>query len=227
MTSYNLQEILHIARNGNENQWLKVVDFLIGYKGPEDDLLGLKLYLEEHNYNKLLLLSFESEVRKIGFEKRENRGLKMPAWAMVMAASIVLAGGLYINNSVQRKSLHILEAPLPVYLSAHDITFNKAMALYKKADYEKASLLFRQLGSDTALYYEAVCYEMLSYFKLSKKALQNVSAGSVYYNKAQIRLAAIAVDEGNNKSAQKIIHSIKPANKNEAERIKSIKARLK
>jgi hypothetical protein len=227
MTPYTLREILHIARNGNENQWLKVVDFLIGYKGPEDDLLGLKLYLEEHNYNKMLLLSFESEMRKMEPGKRKSRVAKMPAWAMVMAASIVLAGGLYINNSVQRKSLHIKEVPLPVYLSSHDLVFNKAMSLYKKADYEKASLLFRQLGSDTALYYEAVCYEMLSYFELSKTALQQVGTGSVYYNKSRIRMAAIAVDEGNNKVAQKIVNSIKPSNKNEAERIKSIKARLK
>lgn len=226
MIQYTFEQIIAIARDGSESQWMNVVNFLEHYHGADDDLLGLKQYLENNNYNKMLLLSFRSEVSRMPFGKRRPL-FKVPAWALVAAASIALAGGLYLNDSVQKKSLHLIEAPLPVYLSDQDMLFNKAMSLYKKADYEKASGLFRQLSSDTAIYYSGVCYEVLRYFEMSQAAFNRITPGSEFYNKARIRLAAIAADEGETSKALLLLKTLKPANQDEAHRIKSIKSRLK
>lgn len=223
----NVKQILEVARSSNDRKWADAVAFLKNYDGEEDDLIGAKIFLENHGFSKDALISFAGDIESATLLPVKNRLIRIPAWSMVAAASIILAAGLYFNNYVQQKSLHIVEDALPVYLSDDDALFNKAMSLYKKGEYGKASFLFRQIETDTAYYYTAVSYEMLQFFNLSKDAFNKIEPGSEFYNKAQIRLAAIYIDAGQEKKAAKIIRNLKPENAEESERIRSVKVRLK
>lgn len=223
----NVKQILEVARGSNERKWTDAVAFLKNYDGEEDDLIGAKIFLENHGFSKEALISFAGDIESATLLPVKSRLIRIPAWSMVAAASIILAAGLYFNNYVQQKSLHIVEDALPVYLSDDDAIFNKAMSLYKKGEYDKASFLFRKIETDTACYYTAVSYEMLHYFNLSREALKKIEPGSEFYNKAQIRLAAIYIGAGQEKKAAAIIRNLKPENEDELKRIKSIKVRLK
>lgn len=224
----SLKQILEIARSNDARKWNDVGAFLKNYDGEEDELMGAKAFLESHHFSKQAFLTFAGDIESATLLPVKNRLIRIPAWSMVAAASIILAAGLYFNNYVQQKSLHVVEDALPVYLSDNDdAVFNKAMSLYKKGEYGKASLLFRKIETDTAYYYTAVSYEMLRFFNLSKVAFKKIEPGSEFYNRARIRLAAIYIDAGQEKKASEIIHDLKPGNAEESERIKSVKVRLK
>lgn len=231
MESMDLKDIIGIARNGSEAEWRSVLRFLKAYSGEDAGLHGVRLYLEDHGWARESVTAFEKEVTDAGFRPVAGRKLRLngiPAWAMVAAALLIVAGGLYLNEYVQDQSLHVAEAALPVYLSAgDDAVFNKAMSLYKKGDYPRAALLFNQVKTDTALYYKAVCFEMLGFASLGERSLKMMDSRSEYYTRSRIRLAAIYLESGDPKAAAAAVHGLEPANRDEADRLRSIQLRFK
>lgn len=222
----DLKQLLEIARNGNELKWNNAVTYLKSYEGEDEELLGAKSFLEDTGFSKRAFLNFADDIEAASLLPVKHRFVRIPAWSMAAAASLILTAGLYFNNHVQQKSLHVVETALPVYLSDDEAVFNKAMSLYKKGEYEKASYLFRQVNTDTAVYYQAVSYEMLQYFNLSKEVFNKIEPGSEFYNKARIRLAAIHIDLGEKDEAARIISKLTPRNQEEGERVRSVKVRL-
>jgi tetratricopeptide (TPR) repeat protein len=192
--------------------------------------LGLKLFIQnsEPNNARKSFVNFVSEINAAKpLEINHQRLIRIPNWLMVAAASIVLVVGLFINQYVHEVSIHMVDDPLPVYLSDENIVLNKAMAQYKKGDYEAAVASFNKLTSDTANYYAAICYELTENYAESVLKLKQVPIYSVFYTKSRIRLAAVHIELNNFDQAKLILNNLMPGDDSDAQRIKSIKIRLK
>ncbi len=221
-------EIIHIAQNGTDEDWNAVLDFCINYTGTDDEILGVKEFLSRHEFSRRALVDFVFDIEHTEPVVRKSRKLKrVPTWAAVLAASLLLVSGLYINHLIQKESLHYVDPVMPVYLSADgEMIMNKAMAQYKKADYKSAQKSFAKLNSDTAYYYHAICLEMLGDYEQSLNMLADISTTSTFYNKARIRQAYLHLFLKQNEMARIILDDIKPTDETEVERIKILKLRL-
>lgn len=229
MQAYKINEIVNIAHKGSSDEWERVLHFINNYQGENDEIHGLKLFVHNHidNNPRQALLSFVSDIKSSKpRDLRSLRLIRVPSWAMVAAAALLLVSGLIINQYVFKVSIHMVDDALPVYLSDDDVWLNKGMAQYKKGDYEAALVNFEKLNSDTGVYYAAICYELTEHYAASVNKLKEVPAHSVFYSKAQIRLAAVYVELGKTSEAKALLNNIKPADEAEAQRIKSIKIRL-
>jgi hypothetical protein len=228
MEPITIEILLNAARSNDDKKWDAAIESIKRYSGDSDELLGVQLFLVDNNYSKQAFIEFCGyfEVKKIT-PKLTNKLIHIPTWSIVAAASVILVAGLYINNYVHQQSLHIPEVATPIYMSDNQHEHNKAMSLYKKGEYKRAALMFRSIHSDTAKYYEAVCYEMLKYYNLSKENFELIDVTSEFYNKSRIRLAAIYLESGDAKKAESVLHGLTPNDEEEAERLKSIKLRLK
>lgn len=230
MTEFNFEDIVKIARKGNSKDWEVVKTYLSEYNGTSDDILGIKLFLQnnQHTDSRKDFVRFITEIESAKpQELRRLRLIKMPSWVMVAAASVVLVAGLVINHYVHRVSIHMVDEPLPVYLSDDNLLLNKGMAQYKKGDYKNAAETFGLLHSDTGLYYSAICYELTENYSESVNKLKQVPENSVFYTKSLIRLAAVYTELNNTNEAKSILNNLKPEDEIDAQRIKSIKVRLK
>lgn len=120
----------------------------------------------------------------------------------------------------------MVDDALPIYLSSDDVWLNKGMAQYKKGDFNAALVNFEKLNSDTGTYYAAICNELTAHYNQSLIELKEIPTTSVFYSKAQIRLAAVYFELGELDQAKAILNNIKPFDEIEAQRIKSIKVKL-
>lgn len=230
MMEFNFNEIVWIARKGSKQQWEEVNGFLNRYDGPDDDILGVKLFIKNHAHAnaRKLFVAFVAEINSAKpTEFKRLRLIRVPSWVMVAAASVVLIVGLVINQYVHRVSIHMVDEPLPIYLSDENLILNKGMAQYKKGDYAAAAATFSKLDSDTGLYYAAISYELTENYVESVLKLKQIPSSSVFYTKSRIRLAAVNIELNNINEAKSILNNLKPENEVDAQRIKSIKVRLK
>ncbi len=230
MTEFNFEDIVKVAKKGNNKDWEEVKSYLSGYNGTSEDILGIKLFLQnnQHTDSRKDFVRFITEIESAKpQELRRLRLIKMPSWVMVAAASVILVAGLIINHYVHRVSIHMVDEPLPVYLSDDNLLLNKGMAQYKKGDYLSAAETFGRLHSDTALYFSAICYELTENYSESVNKLKQVPENSVFYTKSLIRLAAVYTELNNTNEAKSILNNLKPEDEIDAQRIKSIKVRLK
>jgi tetratricopeptide (TPR) repeat protein len=230
MRVFNFEDIIKIARKGSNKDWDLVKTFLSEYNGNSDDILGVKFFLQNNNHtnNRKDFVKFISEIESAKPQEFKSlRLIKIPSWVIVAAASVMLVVGLIINHYVHRFSIHIIEEPLPVYLSDENLLLNKGMAQYKKGDYKNAAETFSKFKSDTGLYYAAICFELIENYTESIKKLKQVPENSVYYTKSLIRLAAIYTELNYTNEAKSILNNLAPVDEIDAQRIKSIKVRLK
>ncbi len=229
MSAYKINEIVEIARKGSSTEWEHVLYFINNYQGENDEIHGLKLFVHNHidNNPRQALLSFVSDIKlSKPREFRSLRLIRVPSWIMVVAAALLLVSGLIINHYVYKVSIHMVDDALPIYLSDDNLWLNKGMAQYKKGDYKAALGNFEKLNSDTGAYYAAICYELTDRYAFSVSKLKEVPLNSVFFTKAQIRLAAVYIELGKINDAKVLLNNIKPSDEEEAQRIKSIKIRL-
>lgn len=227
---FNLAEITTIARTGTQTEWEQVLLYLRRYEGESDDLQGIKLFLLQHQENRAKLVSYLDEVYAADPVRHfvaKNKRFQLPHWVTVSAASFLLVSGFVLNMYMQRKSLHVVEPVLPVYLADETDWLNKGMAQYKKGDYDAALKSFKTLDSDTAIYYAAVCMELLKQYEMSLVQLKAVPQTSAYYNLSLIRVAAIYAELNLPRAARGVLKNIKPANELETERLRALKLQLK
>lgn len=227
---YNLAEITNIARSGSQQEWERVLQFIRTYEGEADDLQGIKLFLAQHQESRSKLVAFIEEVYAADPAKTftgQGKKIRLPHWVTVSAASLLLVSGLVLNVYMQRKSLHVVEPVLPVYLADEGDLLNKGMAQYKKGDYESALKSFKQLNSDTGIYYAAVCMELLNQYESSLVQLKAVPQSSAFYNLSMIRIAAIYAELNLPRAAKGVLKNIKPVNDKETERLRALKLQLK
>ncbi len=228
MKPINTPEIIQIAQHGTDEDWTTVLEFCTNYTGTDEEILGVKEFLSRHEFSRAALVNFVFDIEHAEpVVKKPSKLKRVPTWAAVLAASLLLVSGLYINHLIQKETLHYVDPVMPVYLSADgEMIMNKAMAQYKKADYKSAQKSFAKLNSDTAFYYHAICLEMLGDYEKSLVMLSDISTTSAFYNKARIRQAYLYLFMEQNEMARIILDDIKPTDETEVERIKILKLRL-
>lgn len=229
MKTYTINQILDIAKHGTKEEWQELLFFCEGYQGYDDELVGVKEFLANHKSSRIALLNFikEIETNQPVFTKQSKKLRRIPNWVAVAAASVLLIAGLYVNHLLQNQQAPYIDPVMPIYLSTEgELLLNKGMAQYKKGDYLAAQETFSKLNSDTALYYQAICKEVLGDYRGSLNLLYQVSEGSIFYHKTKIRQANLHLMLNDDESAKLVIDGLVPQDELEAERIKSLKLRL-
>lgn len=223
---FTFNQIIQLSQQHANVEWEKAVAFIKAYNGTEQQILGLKFYLETNNYSKEALRQYIKQIEKSNPVHKKNILRKVPTWVPVAAASIILALGFMLNNKLQKESVHIVEAPLSVFLDDNNLLLNKAMSLYKKGDYKQAQEKFSTLQTDTAMFYQAVCFEMMGENEKALNILQQVLPTSNFYTNSLLRMVANHITLGNTTEAHHIIMSIVPVNASEAEKLRKLKLAL-
>lgn len=229
MQPYNINQILNIAQNGSSEEWERVLKFVKTYQSDDDEILGLKTFVFNHldDNPREALLTFLSEIKlSKPKELKYYRLTRLPNWVLAAVATLLIVSGILFNRYTNKVSIHIVDDALPIYLSSDDVWLNKGMAQYKKGDFNAALVNFEKLNSDTGTYYAAICNELTAHYNQSLIELKEIPTTSVFYSKAQIRLAAVYFELGELDQAKAILNNIKPFDEIEAQRIKSIKVKL-
>lgn len=223
---FTFNQIIQLSQQQASANWEQVVAYVKAYNGTEEEMLGLKFYLENNSYSKQALQHYINQIEKNNPVRKKNILRKLPTWVPAAAASIILALGFMLNSKLQKESVHVAEAPLSVFLDDNNLVLNKAMSLYKKGDYKQAQEKFSALETDTAFFYQAVCFEMMGENEKALNVLQQVLPTSNFYNNSLMRMVANHITLGNTTEAHHIITTIVPANTAEAERLRKLKLAL-
>jgi hypothetical protein len=181
--------------------YIKSTDF------EEDDLTGLKLFLESNNYDVDALKNFVTPrplVIKVKKGNAINYLLKMAAMLILL---ITVGYFIKISNSKNSglETYMIEDAGFKVWMSTNssNVDLLNGMNYYRNKNYDEALSYFSKLPkSDTAIYYSGISLMKLNKLNEAEVFLINVSDESVYKNTSMYYLALCYIF--NNKQKQGI-----------------------
>lgn len=228
MQKYTYQQIIKTAKQGNEQEWDACVRFLHTNEPNSDEMAGLYEFLNRNDFSREKLLCFIASIENQQIEQKALPLVKkIPAWIPFLAASILLVSVVLVNKTLHDAKIHIAAQPLPVYMDAEsNLVFNKAMASYKKGDYQTAKTNFMQLKSDTAMFYAGVCAQMTNDFNGAVVRFASINRNSVYVNTARLRMAACLIGLGKDDEARMILENFNSSNKDEADFANQLRLKL-
>ena len=160
----------------------------------EDELVGLKLFLENNNYDIDLLNQFLNPPSFSIINKKPSffsRYYKIAAIILLLVVS-----GYFIKYMVSEKisitNYYVADAGFKVWMDAgnKNIELTNAMSYYKSGNYRAAITKFLTVSqSDTAQYYVGICYINLNQLDSASYYLKELAPLSVYKNKSDFYLA--------------------------------------
>ncbi|MEX1001910.1 MAG: hypothetical protein WDZ35_07335 [Crocinitomicaceae bacterium] len=190
----------------NEELWSAVTIRLKQTEPEDDEVLGIKKFLEKNNFDrgrlKIFLeeASMEIDARKMKKEKKSSKSL----WYKVAAAVVLLlAVSTYFlfENTNQGEELYAKyyekELGFPVTLSTdHDKKFNESMNLFRNEEYERSLSGFQELlrtnsENDTLRYFIGVCFMEMNEPKKALKTFSFDFKNSLFKEKVEFRKALI------------------------------------
>jgi len=134
------------------------------------------------------------------------------AWTSSIAAAIVF--GMFIFQHFSQPSYEQLaqnywpyEDGLPVKMSTSS-KYDEAMNAFKLKDWEKAENLLSEIESDTASYFLGEVAYQNNKQQIAISYFSGIEKSSVYYQKAQFKLALLWLTTGNTAKAKEIIDSL-------------------
>ena len=221
-----LDELLSLFKEGgNRNDVIKKIKEL---EPVHEDVKGLKLFLEENNwdYHKVedFIAHSEASFPKV---KQNNTEKKMNMrWLRVAAVIIPLIGiGSYFilthykNESELYANYYEKEVGLPVLMgSNNDKIFMESMNAFRDSEYEEAlggfsELLETKANNDTLLYFSACSNMELDNNSEATKQFKAVPDYSVFKEKSDYRLVLTYIkNEDFEKAKQKLIVIANAAN---------------
>jgi len=175
--------------DGILNQQVYFVDYIKSNNFDEDDLMGLKLFLENNDYDIDVLKTFISiEPLKID-SKKTNSVYKIYKIAAIFL--LVMGVGYFIKWSTynpQNMEKYMLEdAGFKVWMgaSSNPIDLINGMSYYKNKEYAEAlSYVSKTQNNDTAFYYSGISSMRLNKLNEAETFFSKVSNSSVYSNHA-------------------------------------------
>ncbi len=181
--SYN--EVL----DGILNQQVYFLEYIKSNNFDEDDLMGLKLFLENNDYDIDALKKFISiEPLKIN-SKRINSIYKIYKIAAIFL--LIMGVGYFIKLSTCKhqnmENYMIEDAGFKVWMNAASINVDiiNGMSYYKNKNYSEALSNFSKTqNNDTAFYYSGISCMQLNQLNEAETFLSKVPSTSVYYNRA-------------------------------------------
>ncbi len=134
------------------------------------------------------------------------------AWTSSIAAAIVF--GVFIFQHFSQPSYEQLarnywpyEEGLPVKMS-NSSKYDEAMNAYKLKDWSKAENLLSAIESDTASYFLGEIAYQNNQQQIAISYFTGIEKSSVYYQKAQFKLALLFMTSGNTPKSKEILGSL-------------------
>ncbi len=205
---HNYAEVL----DGLLNQQAYFLDYIKSTDFEEDDLIGLKLFLENNNYEVDALKNFVNPkplVIKVKKGNAINNLLKMAAMLILL---ITVGYFIKISNSKNSglETYMIEDAGFKVWMSAScsHVDLINGMNYYRNKNYDKALSYFSKLPkSDTTNYYTGISLMKLNKLNEAEVFLINVSDESVYKNKSMYYLSVCYLFNNKKDEALKLLHA--------------------
>ncbi len=204
---YSYNEVLH----GLLNQESFFINYIQSNQFEEDDLMGLKLFLENTNYDLDALQVFISEAPlKIKTHKSKSYFMCYK----IAASLIVLIGISYFiytnsNKTNSLESFMIEDAGFKVCMSATSshVDLLNGMNYYRHKNYGEALPYFSKLANnDTALYFSGISYMQLNQLSDAELLFNKIPSESIYKNKSLYYLSLCYVFNHKEKEGLSLLH---------------------
>jgi len=141
---------------------------------------------------------------------KSSKVLRLAIWSSSVAAAFVI--GIFIFQHFSQPSYQELaqiywphEVGLPVKMSAKN-KYDDAMNAFKLEDWDKAENLLSEIESDTAYYFLGETTYKKGEEEKSISHFLNIEKTSVYYQKAQFRIALLFLIKGDKTKATEILN---------------------
>jgi len=170
-------------------------DYIKNNQFEEEELAGLKLFLQHNNYDIQLLKQFiEPPALNLQTKKQTSVGNYYKIAAGIV---LIISVGFLVKFTLTKKSSTISnywveDAGFKVWMGDNDksMALNNGMSYYKSEDYEAAINKFLIISeNDTAQYYAGICYIKVNQLDSATYYLNALSTLSVYKNKSYFYLA--------------------------------------
>ena len=170
-------------------------DYIKNNQFDEEELAGLKLFLQNNNYDIQLLKAFtETPPLKLQNTKQIHLAsyYKMAAGIVLVITLGFLAKFTLSDKSSTISNYWIEDAGFKVWMGPTDksMLLQNGMSYYRAEDYKLALEQFIAITqNDTALYYSGICYIKLNELDSAENYLKQLLPNSVYKNKANFYLS--------------------------------------
>ncbi|MBK5213272.1 MAG: hypothetical protein JJE55_06400 [Flavobacteriaceae bacterium] len=224
-TNIKLQDILYSLSNDGERE--RVFNILKNRDPIDDEVKGVKLFLENNNYDRNLLEGFLSKPKfenLIHTTKHSKSGNNLLKYVATFIILIGLGSLLVFNNLNSSSKLYSKyyqeDVGLPVFMSSNSrVLFNESMNAYKDDDFKSSLNGFEKLlqnnpKNDTLNYYLGCSYLEINELEKSILSFQKVDDNSVFKEKSEFRLALVYLKKNDYEKSKKILSLIQQNKKN-------------
>jgi hypothetical protein len=175
--------------DGILNQQVYFLDYIKSNNFDDDELLGLKLFLENNDYDIDALKTFISiEPLKMNSKKTNSvyKLYKIAAiFLLVMGFGYFIKWKTFKNHNIENYMVE--DAGFKVWMGAanNPIDLINGMSYYKNKNYTEALSYFSKTqNNDTAFYYSGISCMYINKLSDAESFLSKVSTSSVYSNHA-------------------------------------------
>jgi hypothetical protein len=192
-TKHSYNTIIDALLNNNDVEYY--LTYIKENEFQDDELIGLKAFLSNHNNDLTLLKEFLNPPKLI--PSNLNSGsvplfYKIAAGIALLIIGGVLAKFLFFSSSSLDHYL-IEDTGFKVYMSAEtnkNMHLSNGMSEYRIGNYNNAIREFKLVtGNDTANYYLGICFLKTNELDSASIFLESIKPNSLYYNKSQYYLA--------------------------------------
>ena len=175
--------------DGILNQQVYFLDYIKSNNFDEDDLMGLKLFLENNDYDIDVLKTFISiEPLKMNSKKTNsvNKIYKIAAtFLLIMGIGYFIKWVTYNTQNMEKYMVE--DAGFKVWMgaSSNPIDLINGMSYYKNKNYSEAlSYFLKTQNNDTAFYYSGICCMQLNKLNDAETFFSKVPNSSFYKNQS-------------------------------------------
>jgi hypothetical protein len=170
------------------------LDYIKDHQFDEEELAGLKLFLQKNNYDLQLLKQFiEPPALNPQTKKQTHLGnyYKIAAGVLLLITFSVFTKLYFFNNqSIQNYWVQDTGFKVLMGNETNSAGLANGMSFYKAEQYKQAIAEFSLNSfSDTAAYYSGICFIKLNELDSAEKYLLTIPQTSIYKNKAMYYLA--------------------------------------
>jgi hypothetical protein len=221
ISTYTVEEVVSALQDPAHHHTCKAA--LLKTEALPEEILGLRDFMEQHNWNSEALNAFLSPAPDL-FEQLQNRKRqnRMGSWPLKVAAVLVPLLGIswfiWQQNNTTTANLYATyyaaEPGLPVTMSLKgNVDFANAMSAFKDRQWQEAekgfaTLLNQESDNDTLQYFIGCVQLELQDGANAILQLSEVDSASAFYKKARYRLLLAHLQMGNVELARSLALTI-------------------